>query len=163
MADINENAVSDWLKDRSIDELLRNRQLLTVIPNSRAPRRVEQIDREISVRQMRRLDRLDSMEGRRPEYPESALDYPDLPDNKWVLWSGNEHLWPSAKRETHYISRNLHPLTNTVKWTINWSEAAQFDTMAQAEIYADRCVHPEQLLSVRITTVETLKKLRGFS
>lgn len=32
--------------------------------------------------------------------PKKALDYPNLSDDLYVIWSGNEHVWPDARRQT---------------------------------------------------------------
>lgn len=96
--------------------------------------------------------------------PRKALDYPNLNDHVWILWSGNAYRWPDARRRTSYLSRTKrHPLHGFALFTDDASDAATFATRAAAEDWlgkheADR----PQPYDVNVTTVGELKAARGY-
>lgn len=97
--------------------------------------------------------------------PEFAMDYPALPDDKWVIWSGNEHVWPSAKRDLFYLTDQRRQSTmGFALFTSVSDEAKTFDTREEAKdwLAAENVKRPHPY-EVHITTVAELKRRKGYS
>lgn len=94
----------------------------------------------------------------------NALDYPHLPDDRFVIWSGNEHVWPDARRETFYLGTRRSVMKNFALMTIFAEEAETFESREAAETFLEthsvRRGHPYH--DTQITTVAELKVLRGY-
>jgi hypothetical protein len=96
--------------------------------------------------------------------PEDALDYPKIPDDKFVIWSGNEHLWPDGRRETHYLSDKRDIMKGFPLFSPFPEAALTFDAReeALAVVEAGNAMRPHPY-NVEITTVAELKRLRGYA
>jgi len=86
------------------------------------------------------------------------MDYPTPDPDLWVLWSGNDHAWPDARRETWYLTdMKLHILKGFALFTYDSASAATFATKKDAQAFLQehelRRPHP---YSVRITTIRDL-------
>lgn len=96
--------------------------------------------------------------------PINALDYPHLPDDLFVIWFGNEHVWPDARRETFYVGTRRSVIKEFALLTIFAEEAETFEDRMTAETFLEthsiRRGHPYH--NAQITTVAELKALRGY-
>lgn len=97
--------------------------------------------------------------------PKDALDYPHIPDDKWVIWWWNNHPWPDANRQLGYLSTwRVHPLKGCASYVIFATQAKLFDTKQGAE---DWRTEQEKLrgypyYNTQITTVAELKIKCGY-
>lgn len=97
--------------------------------------------------------------------PEAALDFPQMDDDLVVIWHGNDHIWPDARRETHYIGESTHILKGFALFTSHPAGAKTFPDVETAEAFlrenekARPYPYPDTL---QITTVAELKQARGY-
>ena len=97
--------------------------------------------------------------------PRRALDYPHLPDESWVIWSGNDVKWPHGSRETFYVSADKrHVINDSALMTMFAEFAKTFDDEASARAWLaeQEALRGHPYHGVRVTTVATLKKARGY-
>lgn len=124
----------------------------------------------------------DSLEGRRPSGvgvragiaagseprihgPQDALDYPQIPDDQVVIWTGNDHLWPDARRETFYLGHRRDPLRGHALFTMLPEMAMTFPDRKAAQAFLDEmnARRPAPYHDVHVATVAELKLLRGYA
>lgn len=97
--------------------------------------------------------------------PRQALDYPHLDDDLFVIWSGNEHLWPDARRQTHYLTDRRDTLRGYALFNPFPEGARTFETEEAAQTFLDEmnALRPAPYHSVQVTTVSELKVARGYA
>jgi len=98
-----------------------------------------------------------------PRRPENALDYPHLADELWIIWYGNVHKWPDARRETHYLrttSRRPYAL-----FTIFAEDAKTFTDAETARLWLAEQEKARGFPygTLEITTVAEMKRARGYA
>lgn len=97
--------------------------------------------------------------------PSLALDYPDLPDDLFVVWSHNEFTWPHPARWTAYLTDlRVHVLRRSALFTMHPASAKRFATEHEARAWLEE---NERLrgfpyVEIQVTTVAELKRRRGF-
>lgn len=97
--------------------------------------------------------------------PKTAIDYPALADDLFVIWHGNDKLWPDAERQTHYLSaQKTDIMRGYALFTSDWQEAKTFADKSTAAAWLaeneEKRRHPYGRL--QITTVADLKHARGY-
>ncbi len=96
--------------------------------------------------------------------PTDAIDYPALNDDLFVIWHGNDKLWPDAGRETSYLTdKKTDTMRGFALFTINWQGAETFTSKSVAEAWlAENEAKRPYPYGVNITTVAELKRARGY-
>lgn len=92
------------------------------------------------------------------------MDYPDLPDELFIFWSGNDRKWPDGGRETKYLSGEQSDIMRGYALFTPVAKGAKtFATQAEAKAWLKeqeaKRPHP---YGVRITTVRAMKWERGY-
>jgi hypothetical protein len=97
--------------------------------------------------------------------PRQALDYPSLPDDRWIIWSGNNCIWPSPNRRTHYLTdKKTDVMRGYALWTPAWQEATMFATEEEARAWlAEHETKRLYSYGANVTTVATMKRRRGYT
>lgn len=97
--------------------------------------------------------------------PRDALDYPRISDDFYIIWSGNEHLWPDARRETHYLTDKRDIMRGYALFSPLVERARVFTTYEDAEQFLAEmsALRPAPYGNVEITTVAELKLARGYA
>lgn len=97
--------------------------------------------------------------------PKAALDYPRLPDDRFIIWFGNEHLWPDARRETRYLGTARSVMKKYALLTMFAENAETFPDLVTAKAFLEkhsiRRGRPYQ--NAQITTVGEMKVMRGYA
>lgn len=98
----------------------------------------------------------------RPCVPQDALDYPQIPDDQIVIWTGNTHLWPDARRETFYMGHRSDALRGYALFTMLPEKAMTFPDKDTAQAFLDEMNRrrPTPYHDLHVTTVAELKLLR---
>ena len=96
--------------------------------------------------------------------PKDALDYPRLPDDRFIIWFGNEHPWPDARREMRYLGTARSVMKKYALLTMFAENAETFPDLVAAKAFLEkhsiRRGRPYQ--NAQITTVGEMKVLRGY-
>lgn len=94
-----------------------------------------------------------------------ALDYPTMDGEKFVIWFGNEHLWPDARRQTHYVCARTDALKGYALLTILPEDALVFDTEGDARGFLQRneALRGRPYRGAQVTTIADLKIARGYT
>lgn len=97
--------------------------------------------------------------------PRRALDYPRLADDQVIIWTGNEHLWPDARRETYYLGHRRDRLRGYALFTMHSEEAMSFPDFETAQAFLEKmnALRPRPYHDIHITTVAEMKCARGYS
>lgn len=65
--------------------------------------------------------------------PIDAIDYPKLDPGLFVCSSGSAEVWPSAHRQTFYLSKTkTHTMNGSALYTSDWQDAKTFKTASAA-------------------------------
>jgi hypothetical protein len=97
--------------------------------------------------------------------PSLAMDYPDLPDDLFVIWSHNEFTWPHPARWTAYLTDlRTHALRGSALFTVYPERAKCFATEHEARTWLkeNERLRGFPYVEVQVTTVAELKRRRGF-
>ena len=95
--------------------------------------------------------------------PEFAMDYPALPDDVWIIWGGNEHVWPDARRELLYLAADKRSIMKGFAlYTSDANQAARFASGEEARIWLaqEEAKRFNPYHNIQVTTVAELKKRR---
>lgn len=94
----------------------------------------------------------------------TGLDYPDLEDDKIIIWIGNDHEWPHADRETYYLSDIEDRLIGRATFTPFWKSAKLFETKQEAQNLVDEMNSRRHFpyRNLNITSVREMKLIRGY-
>lgn len=97
--------------------------------------------------------------------PRKALDYPRLADDQVIIWTGNGHLWPDARRETYYLGHCRDRLRGHALFTMHPERAMTFPDRKAAQAFLDEmnARRPAPYHDVHVATVAELKLLRGYA
>ena len=93
-----------------------------------------------------------------------AMDYPKMDDDLFVIWSGNEHLWPDARRETHFLTDKRDVMRGYALFSPIPERALTFYSAEAAQNFLDdmNALRPAPYHSVQVTTVAEMKVARGY-
>jgi hypothetical protein len=97
--------------------------------------------------------------------PRRALDYPRLPDDKWVIWYARGGKWPAADRETHFLTDlKRDAMRGYALFNPFASYAETFDTEAEARAWlAEQQAKRPSPYGAEVTTVAEMKIQRGYA
>ena len=92
--------------------------------------------------------------------PTQALDFPDLPDDTWVIWSGNQIKWPDGRRTMNYLTAKRRSYAGFALWTPWYEDAITFESEEDARKWLEAENRPYQ--QETIISIGELKKLKGY-
>lgn len=97
--------------------------------------------------------------------PRQALDYPKLDDDLFIIWTGNDHLWPDARRETHYLTDRRDAMRGYALFSPSAGQALTFESeeAAQGFLAEMSARRPAPYHNVNVTTVGEMKVARGYA
>lgn len=98
--------------------------------------------------------------------PKAALDYPKIPDEKFIIWYSNDVKWPHGARVTTYMTSNKkHPLNDSCLMSTWADDAVMFETEDEAKsfFYEQTEKRGFPYHNINITTVSQMKIKRGYA
>lgn len=97
--------------------------------------------------------------------PKRALDYPHIPDDKFIIVWYNDAKWPAANRKSSYMTNSkFHAIDDWALFTPFWEESAVFDNYSSAIEYFDLQQSKRKIpYNCKIMRVDHFKKERGYA